>query len=115
MASKYKAEILVSIHNDAYYNRESHGTATYYTPKGISDMRLATDIQKSLVSRIGLTDKGVRRANFYVLRKTVIPAALVEVAFISNRQEEQLLSDQGFQQRAALGIFNGINNYFNNL
>ena len=111
-AKKNNPDIFISLHNDAYYNRSSNGTATYYFVKSEQDARLARDIQRNLQRNVGLTDKGIRKANFYVLRNTKMPAALVEVAFISNVNEEQLLITVAFQKKAALGIFEGINEYF---
>jgi N-acetylmuramoyl-L-alanine amidase len=111
-AKKYNPDIFISLHNDAYYNRASNGTATYYFVKSERDALLARAIQRCLQRSVGLTDKGIRKANFYVLRNTKMPAALVEVAFISNINEEKLLVTPIFQQKAALGIFDGINDYF---
>jgi N-acetylmuramoyl-L-alanine amidase len=53
----------------------------------------------------------VREAGFYVLRHTAMPAALAEVAFISNPEEEQLLGDTWFRDRAALALFRGVRDY----
>jgi hypothetical protein len=59
----------------------------------------------------GLHDRGVKVANFYVLKYTVMPAILVEAAFISNPQEEQLLREDIFIQKVATGISKGIIEY----
>jgi len=111
-ATKYKPDIFISLHNDAFYNRDSNGTGTYYFVKSNQDARLANNIQRDLIKCVGLKDRGIRKANFYVLRNTKMPAALVEVAFISNVNEEKLLTESAFQQKAAKGIFEGINDYF---
>lgn len=111
-ARKYNPDIFISLHNDAYYKRSSNGTATYYYSKTVQDEKLAKAIQRDLQSSVGLANKGTRKANFYVLRNTKMPAALVEVAFISNVAEEKLLNTPGFQQKAAQGIFDGIGDYF---
>jgi N-acetylmuramoyl-L-alanine amidase len=58
-----------------------------------------------------MIDRGVKEANFAVLRDTDMPAALVELAFISNPEEEQLLNIEAFQDAAALAIATGILKY----
>ena len=109
------AELLVSIHANASTNRSQAGTMTFYhAPPGsdISARRaLAGFIQAELLNRLQREDKGVRQANFLVLRSCSIPAALVEVAFISNPVEEKLLADPAFQRRAAEAVALGIKRY----
>ena len=101
------AELLVSIHANASTNRSMAGTMTFYH----TNSELARFLQTELVNRLQREDKGVRQANFLVLRSCAIPAALVEVAFISNPEEERLLADPAFQRRAAEAIALGIKRY----
>lgn len=113
------AELLVSIHSNASTNRATAGTMTFYHDAASSgrvglarDSRaLAGFIQAELVRRLQREDKGVRHANFIVLRTCPIPAALVEVAFISNPEEERLLADSAFQRKAAEAVALGIKRY----
>ena len=72
---------------------------------------LSAFIQRELVGKTGLPDKGVRQANFAVLRGAFMPAALVETAFISNPKEESLLNTKEFRQKTARAIVDGINAY----
>lgn len=111
--------VFVSIHANAHLNRDVMGTETYYpgTQGGGSGELIATSkslaehIQKELLALLKRPDRGVKQANFAVLRHSHIPAALVEVAFISNPQEEKLLKQEDFQGLAALAIARGIENY----
>jgi len=73
---------------------------------------LAADLQDELVRAEGLTDRGKSTANFYVLKHTNMPASLIEMAFISNPQEEQLLNSAGFQQKIAEAICRALNSFF---
>jgi N-acetylmuramoyl-L-alanine amidase len=57
-------------------------------------------------------NRGVKRAGFYVLVGTIMPAVLIETAFISNRQEAALLGTNSFQQKVAWGIADGVDLYF---
>jgi N-acetylmuramoyl-L-alanine amidase len=53
-----------------------------------------------------------RRANFIVLRRPEIPSVLVEMAYITNKEDEQLLNEDKFQEQFAKGLTNAINKYF---
>src|SRR5208283_2506147 len=80
-------------------------------------LNLAGNIQRSLVSSIKsrhpkVADLGVKQALFYVLVDAQMPSALAEVSFISNPEEENLLSDGAYKQELAESIVDGINAYF---
>jgi N-acetylmuramoyl-L-alanine amidase len=107
------ADLLVSIHANASTNPSLSGTMTFYhhNSRVRESMALADYIQTELVNRLQRQDKGIREANFLVLRSCPIPAVLVEVAFISNPEEEMLLADSAFQRRAAEAIALGIKRY----
>lgn len=122
LANNLNASLFVAIHNNASYVSSLSGTETYfYAPASDPDLyaqrterqNLAASIQSALVSQIQRKNLGVKEANFSVLRNTMMPSALVEVAFISNPGEESLLQSEDFINRAAAGIANGIMAYFN--
>ena len=78
--------------------------------------RLATEIQKSLVHRMGkkysnVRDLGVRQGPFYVLLGATMPSVLVETAFISHPREEKRLVSRAYQQSAAQAIAAAIKEY----
>lgn len=56
-------------------------------------------------------NRGIKDARFFVLRNTLIPAILIEVGFLSNPQEEQLLNSSGYRQKLAYAIAKGIIDY----
>jgi len=72
---------------------------------------LAAKIQEAAVPCARIRDRGVRQANFYVLRNNFMPAVLVECGFVSNRSEEKLLRSQNHRERLAEGICRGIVTY----
>ncbi len=110
IANNARAQAFVSIHNNAGPS-SAKGTETYYWTASASNnqsQRLANLIQKELVAEIGRSNRGVKGANFYVLRRTNMPAALVEGAFISNPTEEGLLKTPAFRQKIAAAVYRGI-------
>lgn len=110
IANNSNAEIFVSIHNDWNGNSNISGTTSYYYHS--HDWLLADSVQKSLVGYLGSRNVGVKRGNFYVLRNTSMPSVLVEVGFLSNQREAQLLAQSWYRTSAAEGIFYGIVDYY---
>jgi len=72
---------------------------------------LASRIQEELTSATGVGQRGVKQAPFRVLVGAAMPAALVEIAFISNPEEEKLLSSDVFQGKVVGAIVKGISRY----
>jgi len=120
IANSVGADVFVSIHCDSFSNPDAKGTTTFfYAPSDKYSLQerekrwlLANCLQKNLVEELKRADRGVKESNLAVLRNTKTSCALVEVAFISNPEEEALLNDSAFQQRAAKAIVKGIAEYF---
>lgn len=111
IANKNNADIFISIHCNSAGNTQANGVETFILKKGIDAEKLARNVQNKIVKATGLANRGVKTANFYVLRHTKMPAILVETAFISNTAEERLLRENDFQDRVAAGIVKGICEY----
>jgi N-acetylmuramoyl-L-alanine amidase len=73
--------------------------------------RLAESLQNALDRALRLPSRGVKQAPFYVLGGAAMPAVLVEIGFISNREEEERLRDDGYRDRIARALAAGIGNY----
>lgn len=111
IANTSNADCFVSIHCNSSTSETARGTETYCVEFGYNAEKLARAIQLELIKATGLRDRGVKTSNFYVIRYTLMPAALVELAFISNPEEEKLLASKDFQERVAVAIAIGICNY----
>ena len=73
--------------------------------------RLAQYISNRVPKQVGERNRGVKSANFYVLRGTRMPAVLVEVGFVSNREEERRLSSPSYRQKLASALADSIMAY----
>lgn len=111
VANEAKPDIFVSIHNNSYM-RDSSGTETYYYTTNKNSKALAENIHSELIKGLGLPDRRVRVKDFVVVRDTLAPSVLLEIAFLSNPKEEKLLLDPGFRLKAAESIRRGIFQYF---
>ena len=79
-----------------------------YTDRSIT---CADFIQTRMINTSKRNDRGVRQAGFLVLRATAMPSVLVELGFISNKDEEKYLNNNDNQVKLATAIFNGIKEY----
>lgn len=113
-ANRAKAAAFVSIHCNSAVNKAACGAETYAYSRTSKGYGLAKYIQRRLVNATGAPCRGTKTANFAVLRETAMPAALVELGFLSNKEEEQLLLDSQWQRKAAKAIADGIAKYLNN-
>jgi N-acetylmuramoyl-L-alanine amidase len=106
-AEAVNATIFVSIHaNSIGLGRPGvNGLETYHYATGLP---LARSIHRSILRRLNVKDRGVRRARFYVLRKTSMPATLVEVGFVTGAQDSRQLASPSYRQRMAEAIAAGI-------
>lgn len=113
VANNSKSDIFISIHMDSFSSGAAKGTTGYYYSLGSKRSRdLADKVRQGVIDQIGTSSRGTQSCNFYVVKHTDMPATLVEVAFISNPQEEQLLNSEEGIKKAAQGIADGIADYF---
>jgi N-acetylmuramoyl-L-alanine amidase len=111
MAERMNANLFVSIHaNSIDSSRDINGLETYYYSSA-SAQRLAQSIHNSILQSIDIPDRGIRTARFYVLRKTSMPSVLVEVGFVTGRQDAAKLSNPTYRSQMAQAIARGILQY----
>jgi N-acetylmuramoyl-L-alanine amidase len=115
MSRKAKSTIFVSIHANAIDNRpDVHGLETYHYHKGET---LAYTVHDKVIEMLGsdpktpLNNRNVRSARFLVLRKSEIPAILVEVGYLTSPTESLYLADPGYREKMAQAIAAGIIQY----
>ncbi|MFY7885399.1 MAG: N-acetylmuramoyl-L-alanine amidase [Dolichospermum sp.] len=110
MAQRANADVFVSIHaNSAGANRpEVSGLETYHYDSGL---RLAQIVHSKILQSLNVRDRKVRKARFYVLRKTSMPSILVETGFLTGRDDVAKLRTSAYQNQMADAIAQGILQY----
>lgn len=108
-----KADLLVSIHGnslpDGLNPWTEYGTSSYYYHP--QSLQLASHIRQGVVNHLGFNDYHTRWQNLFVCRPSQMPAQLVEIGFINNPDElSEMLSPAG-QEKAAIGIVNGVHQF----
>lgn len=107
IANSYSNAIFVSIHFNSAPRWSANGIETYYYRSDASS--LAASIHRNVVAMTSSENRGIRRRGYYVLRRTAIPAVLVECGFLTNPSEGRNALNAGYRQRLAETIARGIN------
>ncbi|MGN1387373.1 MAG: N-acetylmuramoyl-L-alanine amidase [Bacillus sp. (in: firmicutes)] len=112
-ANSLKADCFISIHANAYGHgktwNSANGIETFIHPNANRDAAtLADSVQKQLCISTGLRNRGVKQANFHVLRETKMTSILVECGFMTNEEEMKLLKTETFRRACAEAIVKGI-------
>ncbi|SDI89901.1 N-acetylmuramoyl-L-alanine amidase family protein [Natribacillus halophilus] len=111
MANDGGADSFVSIHANAASDASVSGTETFHHPSDLEGGSLAADLQSSMVEEFGSNDRGVKTANFSVLRNSDMPAALAELGFVTNQAEADTMLTDAFRNEAANAIYQGLYEY----
>ena len=100
----------VSIHQNSYPDPAIKGAQVFYYTSSVEGKQLAKRLQERLVKGLDPQNHRQAKANdsYYLLKKTACPIVIVECGFLSNPQEEALLTDSVYQERVAWNIFMGI-------
>ena len=107
------AAAVVSIHQNSFTGESSRGAQVFYHGESQNGKKFAGIMQKKIAECIGDGNHRVEKANsdYYVLRKSIPTAIIVECGFLSNSQEAKLLSDDEYQKKMAKAIAKGIYEY----
>jgi N-acetylmuramoyl-L-alanine amidase len=114
-ANKAKADFYISVHANAMGGAwgDARGIETFHYIKVSPDSKRAAEIiHRRLLEGTKLFDRGVKTADFHVLRETHMPAVLVECGFMDNLAEARLLLTQAYREECAKEIAQGICEYF---
>lgn len=113
IANKLNAKLYLSIHNNAMDDKNFRGTMTLYCPTNINSnftgKTFANIIQKEILGTLKTVDRKVkRRPDLIVLKATNMPAALAEIAFMTNKADRGNLQNVAFRQKAAQALCNSV-------
>ncbi len=119
LANKADADLFISIHNNASYNgrfSSINGTEVMYSESDTSELsseRFAEICQENVTAALGSKDIGlVKGDSIYIIRTSEAPVALIEVGFLTNREELASLTSEDYQKQTAEGIYAAIEQAF---
>jgi N-acetylmuramoyl-L-alanine amidase len=111
VANEAKADLFLSIHGNKFTNATISGVETYYSRK--ESLPFANVVHRHALAGTGFKDRNVRQSDFYVIKHTTMPAVLLEVGYLSNKDEEALMYQDDFQSRVAASIVAAIEETLN--
>ena len=111
MANNEGSDVFVSIHQNSAESPSANGIETFYYSPRTDSKELANDIQNDIINATDAYNRGIKTANFAVIKTAQMSSSLVECGFISNPTEAQNLSSSSYQDKVAEGIVNGIMDY----
>lgn len=108
------SELFVSIHQNSFSTANCKGAQVFYHTSSKEGKKLAGIIQQELIETVDKENTRKEKADesYYILKNTSCPAVIVECGFLSNPQEEQLLTEEDYQKKLAEAIGNGIIKFF---
>lgn len=115
IAHENNGDAFISIHADSFRRSSSGSTTFYHSAQNPSyqQSKILSDITiKKLTSALGTENRGSNDKSLHVIRETEIPAILVELAFLSNPNEEGLLKQDSFRDKAAKALFDSLNQFY---
>lgn len=107
--------IFISVHYNTLgteFQNRANGVETFYFPGSVKGQRLAELLRISLLQGTPQVDRGTKPANYYVLRRTQMPAALIEAGFMDYKPEAELMASQAFREEVAREIVAAALQYY---
>lgn len=110
-----EADFFISIHLNSLPSERWRGAQTFFYPRFPKNIQLATAIQDEIILNMENTKRQPLQLNtIYLLKYAKVPGALVEIGFLSNQEERELLKQRTYQQQIAASIYKGILRYVEN-
>lgn len=112
---KDNPDLVISIHQNSFSDGVVSGAQVFYYQGSEQGKKLAETIQDAIREQVDTSNQREPKSNgdYYLLKKISKTAVIVECGFLSNPREAELLRDEEYQERMAMGISVGILNYLN--
>ncbi len=112
LANKSGADLFISVHNNSTRSgrfSSVRGTQVMYNETSEESRAFAEICLEEMTGHLGSRDKGLVEGNsIYIIRTSEVPVALIEVGFMTNKEELELLRSEEYQHAAAQGIYNAV-------
>ncbi|RDW21907.1 N-acetylmuramoyl-L-alanine amidase CwlD [Oceanobacillus arenosus] len=107
-----EADLFLTIHLNALPSKRWRGAQTFYYPSQDENKHLATMVQEEIIRNLENTTRvPLKIDGIYLLKHAEVPGALVEIGFLSNEEERELLKLTSYQEQMAASIYEGILRY----
>lgn len=110
-AHRNEADAFISVHFDSSNHYGANGFTTYFYQG--HQKELADHISGQLGTALPINDRGVRQGDYYVIRENSRPAVLLELGYLSNPRESELIETPAYQDLVTSNVVKGLQSYFN--
>jgi len=116
IANENHGDLLISIHQNSFPDSRASGPQVFYYGDSPESKRLAESVQSQMTEFLGSRRREPKaNENYVMLKRTTIPAIIVECGFLSNSGDRALLVTEAHQQRVAWAIYVGVVNFLNEI
>ena len=110
--NNHNPDLAISVHCNSFSLPSANGIETFYHPTKNSAKPLAEKLQQELIAAFGWTNRGVKTANFHILREPVLnEVVLPEIGFLTNQREGVAMASEENQKKAAEALVKGIHDF----
>ena len=114
IANEGQGDLFISIHQNSFPDARASGPQVFYYGDSEKSRLLAESVQTQMSEMLDTRRREAKaNENYFMLKKTVIPAIIVECGFLSNSRDRELLLTESHQQRVAWAIYVGIVDFWN--
>ncbi|ATO37738.1 N-acetylmuramoyl-L-alanine amidase [Geobacillus sp. 47C-IIb] len=110
-ARLYQADAFISLHYDSAEDEDASGITAYYYDR-FADYGLAQSFQGPFSKLSALPFRGLAFGNYYVLRENERPSVLLELGYLSNRSDAEVVATDSYQETVTTAIVNAVRHYF---
>ncbi|MFZ5351223.1 MAG: N-acetylmuramoyl-L-alanine amidase [Bacillota bacterium] len=112
VSNSIKPDFFISVLQNTFASPGVSGTEIYYFRGDKESEKLARIMMDEIVARLNTKNRGVRTAEFYLLREVKASSVIVQLLYITNPQDEQRLADREFRKEAANALYEAVKKYF---
>lgn len=113
MIDKLRPNMVISVHMNSYTNHTLRGAKAFYDKTSDISRQIAESIQSQFAQNLEASNNVASVGDYYMLKCTASPSIIAECGFLSNERDEQLLLDEGYQEKIVECLFKGIINFLN--
>lgn len=104
--------ILISIHADAFTNPNASGATIFTVGHKTAATAMASAIEFEFKKSVPIFMRGIKHENFYIIKRTKMPAILIECGFMTNKEDADKLKTMEFKKQIANAVVTGIEKIF---
>lgn len=111
-ANRLKPDFFLSVGQNSFPSSSASGTEVYYYRGDTEGEALAGLIMEALCGQLGVKNRGVRTAEFFILREVKVSSVMIQLLYITNKDDEERLAEEAFRFKAAEAVYDAVCRYY---